>query len=104
MAMTAGLSIGNGAQIHARLIDLSNTGCALMVPHALAVGTEAVISLLLADAEISIPGTIVRTWLDDEGAMLAGIQFTSIDRITERRIHQLLVEQLSTPGGTIAVP
>ena len=104
MAMTAGLSIGNGTQTQARLTDLSNTGCALMAPHTLAVGNEAVISLLLADAEITIPGTVVRTWLDDEGATLAGIQFTSIDRITERRINQLLVEQLSTPGGAIAVP
>lgn len=104
MAMTAGLSIGNGPQMQARLIDLSNTGCALMAPHALAVGNEAVIFLFLADAEITMQGTVVRTWLDDERATLAGIQFTSIDRITERRINQLLVEQLSTSSDTIAVP
>ncbi len=81
------------AEFETDVVDLSSSGCAVLVAQALPVGTPMTLELELAGTPVRFAGIVVRTWTTGAGPH-AGIQFDPMPAATTQCLNRFLVDQL----------
>jgi hypothetical protein len=83
------------ADSEALIVDLSCLGCALEAADPVAPGLRVLISMTIAGKELSLAGTVVRTWVAaDSMRQRAGVQFETLPTTTQQLINRFLVNEL----------
>ncbi len=86
-----------GEEFDADVVDLSASGCAILGPTPLPVGTRVGLTMDLRGAPADLTGEVMRTWTGDMPPFAhAGIQFDFLTPAAARVVNRFLVTQLQS--------